>query len=95
MGRYILTPDIFEALANVRPGAVGEIQLTDALGILLRRQPMYALRLQGVRYDVGNPVGLLKASVELALRREDTGPDFREFLEGLVGQESVQDHRGD
>ena len=95
VGRYILTPDIFEALANVRPGAIGEIQLTDALDILLRRQPMYALRLQGVRYDVGNPVGLLKASVELALRREDTGPDFREFLEGLVGRESAQDRRGD
>ena len=87
VGRYILTPDIFEALANVRPGAIGEIQLTDGLDILLRRQPMYALRLQGVRYDVGNPVGLLKASVELALRREDTGPDFREFLEGLLGRE--------
>ena len=87
VGRYILTPDIFEALANVKPGAIGEIQLTDGLDILLRRQPMYALRLQGVRYDVGNPVGLLKASVELALRREDTGPDFREFLEGLLGRE--------
>ena len=84
VGRYILTPEIFDALARVTPGAIGEIQLTDGLDLLLKSQPMYALRFQGVRYDVGNPLGLLKASVELALQREDIGPDFMEFLEQLV-----------
>jgi UTP--glucose-1-phosphate uridylyltransferase len=84
VGRYILTPEIFDTLTKVKPGAIGEIQLTDGLGLLLQSQQMYALRLQGLRYDVGNPLGLLKASVELALQREDTGPGFMEFLEQLV-----------
>ena len=84
VGRYILTPEIFDLLAKVQPGAIGEIQLTDGLGLLLQTQQMYALRFQGDRYDVGNPLGLLKASVEMALQREDMGPDFMEFLEQLV-----------
>ena len=84
VGRYILTPEIFDALAKVQPGALGEIQLTDGMDLLLQSQPMYALRFQGDRYDVGNPLGLLKASVEMALQREDIGPDFMEFLEQLV-----------
>ena len=84
VGRYILTPEIFDALTKVKPGAIGEIQLTDGLDLLLKSQQMYALRLQGLRYDVGNPLGLLKASVELALQREDMGPDFMEFLEQLM-----------
>ena len=84
VGRYVLTPELFQALANVKPGAIGEIQLTDGLDLFLRSHPMYALRFQGLRYDVGNPLGLLKASVELALQREDIGPDFMEFLEQLV-----------
>ncbi|MDP6102176.1 MAG: UTP--glucose-1-phosphate uridylyltransferase GalU [Dehalococcoidia bacterium] len=84
VGRYVLTPEIFDALTKVQPGAIGELQLTDGLGILLQSQQMYALHFQGDRYDVGNPLGLLKASVELALQREDIGPDFMEFLEQLV-----------
>ena len=84
VGRYVLTPNIFEALAKVKPGAIGEIQLTDGLDLALRSQSIYALRFQGVHYDVGNPLGLLKASVELALQREDIGPAFMEFLEHLV-----------
>jgi len=84
VGRYILTPEIFDALTKVKPGALGEIQLTDSMDLLLQTQQMYALRFQGARYDVGNPLGLLKASVELALQREDMGPDFMEFLEQLV-----------
>jgi len=84
VGRYILTPEIFGALTKVEPGALGEIQLTDSMDLLLQTQQMYALRFQGARYDVGNPLGLLKASVELALQREDMGPDFMEFLEQLV-----------
>ena len=85
VGRYVLTPQVFDALSEVRAGAIGELQLTDGIAILLRTQEVYALRLSGARYDVGNPMGLLRASVETALRREDTGPAFREFLRRLVG----------
>ena len=85
VGRYVLTPQVFDALSEVREGAIGELQLTDGIAILLETQAVYALRLQGARYDVGNPMGLLRASVEMALRREDTGPAFREFLRRLVG----------
>ena len=84
VGRYVLTPQIFDALAEVKEGAIGELQLTDGLAILLEDQDIYALRLQGTRYDVGNPMGLLRASVEMALRREDTGPSFEEFLRRLL-----------
>ncbi|MBI2855869.1 MAG: UTP--glucose-1-phosphate uridylyltransferase, partial [Chloroflexi bacterium] len=84
VGRYVLTPEIFDALMRVGPGAIGEIQLTDGIGLLLQSQPLYALRFQGVRYDVGNPLGLLKASIELALQRDDIGPALMEFLEALV-----------
>lgn len=84
VGRYVLTPQIFDALAEVKEGAIGELQLTDGLAILLRDQDIYALRFHGTRYDVGNPMGLLRASVEMALRREDTGPAFGEFLRGLL-----------
>ncbi|MBF8266785.1 MAG: galU [Dehalococcoidia bacterium] len=84
LGRYIFTPEIFDALARVKPGAKGEIQLTDGMGLLLESQPMYAFRLHGVSYDVGNPLGLLKASIELALAREDMGPALREFLRRVV-----------
>ena len=84
VGRYILTPAIFQALDRVTPGALGEIQLTDGLDLLLHTHPMYALQFQGVRYDVGNPLGLLKASVELALHREDIGSDFMAFLKHLI-----------
>ncbi len=84
VGRYVLTPQIFDALAEVKEGAIGELQLTDGLAILLNDQDIYALRFQGTRYDVGNPMGLLRASIEMALRREDTGPAFGEFLRRLV-----------
>ena len=83
VGRYVLTPEVFDCLTKVRPGAIGEIQLTDGIGMLLESQPAFALRFQGVRYDVGNPLGLLKASVALALQREDMGPQFAEFLREL------------
>lgn len=84
LGRYIFTPGIFEALAKVKPGALGEIQLTDAMGILLQSEPMYANLFRGQVYDVGNPLGMLQASIELALRRDDIGPALMEYLEQLV-----------
>ena len=83
VGRYVLTPEVFDCLTKVTPGAIGEIQLTDGIAMLLETQAAYALRFQGVRYDVGNPLGLLRASVSLALKREDIGPQLAEFLRGL------------
>ena len=83
VGRYVLTPDIFTALARTEPGKGREIQLTDALALLLTEQPVYAYLFEGCRYDTGRPLGLLQASVELALRRPDIGPDFRRYLRTL------------
>jgi UTP--glucose-1-phosphate uridylyltransferase len=83
VGRYVLTPEIFGALARTEPGKGREIQLTDALALLLAEQPVYAYLFEGCRYDTGRPLGLLQASVELALRRPDIGPDFRRYLLGL------------
>lgn len=83
VGRYILMPQIFQALKNTEPGALGELQITDGMATLLKSQPIYAYEFQGKRHDVGNPLGFLKASIELALKREDIGPELREFLESL------------
>lgn len=84
VGRYILTPKIFDSLRKLLPGVLGEIQLTDGLGSLIESEGVHALLFKGVRYDVGNPVSLLKASVALALRREDIGQDFLEFLKTTI-----------
>ena len=80
LGRYILTPDIFEILRRVQPGKGGEIQLTDALRLMADREAVYAYTLSGRSYDTGNKLGFLKATVEYALRREDLGEAFREYL---------------
>ena len=83
IGRYVLTPDIFQSIESVNPGSGGEIQLTDALKHLLRSRPIYAVRFEGKRYDAGDKLGFLQATVELALRRHDLGGPFREYLKGL------------
>lgn len=82
-GRYVLTPAIFDCLAKTPPGRNQEIQLTDALKILLQTQPIYAYRVTGKRYDIGNKLDWLKATIELALEREDLGPGLSEYLKGL------------
>jgi UTP--glucose-1-phosphate uridylyltransferase len=82
MGRYIFTPEIFDALDRVQPGKGNEIQLTDAIGLLLEDQEVYGYCFEKGRYDIGNKLDYLKATVELALQREDLGPAFREFLKG-------------
>jgi UTP--glucose-1-phosphate uridylyltransferase len=87
VGRYVLTPEIFTQLEDTPPGKGGEIQLTDGLRLLLDHQAIYACQFQGIRYDTGTPLGLLKASAELALKRPDIGPGFREYLKGLVNRE--------
>ena len=83
IGRYILTSDIFDALAATPRDAAGEIQLTNVLRALKDRRPMYGYRFEGVRHDAGNKLGFLKATVEFALKREDLGGPFREYLKGL------------
>jgi len=83
IGRYIFTPDIFGAIERTQPGAGGEIQITDAMRLLLAERPLYAVKLDGVRHDAGDKLGFLIATVEFALKREDLGADFREYLKGL------------
>jgi UTP--glucose-1-phosphate uridylyltransferase len=83
IGRYILTPDIFGILESTPPGARGEIQITDALRTLLSRRPIDGYFFEGTRYDAGDKLGFLKATVEYALKREDLGADFRRYLRGL------------
>ena len=84
IGRYVLTPDIFERLEHTRPGRGGEIQLTDAMKAQARDEPIRAVKFTGVRYDVGAKQDYLRAMVELAAQREDLGPQFREFLKTFV-----------
>lgn len=83
IGRYVLTPDLFEALQEVTPDRKGEIQLTNGLRILLKRRPIYGYKFKGTRYDAGNKLGFLKATVEFALKREDLGEAFRKYLLSL------------
>src|SRR6476620_498681 len=83
IGRYILTPDIFDEIEQTTPGAVGEIQITDAMRSLLKKRPFYAVRFQGKRYDAGDKLGFLTATVEFALKHEDLAPEFREYLQSL------------
>jgi UTP--glucose-1-phosphate uridylyltransferase len=83
IGRYVLTPEIFSSIEAVQPGAGGEIQLTDGLRHLLRNRPIYGLKFEGTRYDAGDKLGFLKATVEFALKRHDLGTPFREYLRNL------------
>jgi UTP--glucose-1-phosphate uridylyltransferase len=83
IGRYILTPEIFGLLEKTRIGSGGEIQLTDGIRLLLEQQPVYAYMFEGTRYDAGDKLGFLKATVEFALRRSDLGSEFRQYLKTL------------
>lgn len=84
LGRYVITPEIFEKLESTKPGAGGEIQLTDALKALAKEQPMYAYDFEGRRYDVGDRQGFLEATVEYALRRDDLKDNFKEYLKTVI-----------
>ena len=83
-GPYVFTPAIFKALEAITAGSGGELQLTDALGVLAKREPVFAYRYEGKRYDCGTPMGLLKASVELALQRDEYADDLRRWLAELA-----------
>lgn len=84
LGRYVITPEVFEILEHTKPGKGGEIQLTDALRVMAHNGNVYAYNFQGKRYDTGNKLGFLKATVEYALRRDDLGEAFGNYLEGIV-----------
>ena len=88
IGRYILTPGILEVLAKTERGAGGEIQLTDGLRNLLEREPVFAYKFRGKRYDAGEKLGFLKTTVEFALKNEELGPAFRSYLKSLNLNES-------
>jgi len=83
IGRYILTPDIFDFLEKTRPGKHNEIQLTDALRELVKVKPMFGCLIEGNRFDAGDKLGFLKATVEIALKNEELGEPFRKYLKGL------------
>jgi UTP--glucose-1-phosphate uridylyltransferase len=89
IGRYVFTPEIFDALDRIEPGAGGELQLTDAIGLLLEQQPVLALRCEGGRYDIGHKLDFLRANIELALDRPDLGPELSEFLRELVQRRGI------
>jgi UTP--glucose-1-phosphate uridylyltransferase len=89
MGRYVLTPAIFECIDRVKPGRGGEIQLTDAMSLLLEREALWGLPFTDGRYDTGNKLDWLRATVELALERDDLGPSFRKYLAELSKREGL------
>ena len=85
VGRYILPPEIFDCLERTPPGAKGEIQLTDGMALLLDDQAMYAYQFEGTRYDGGTPLGLLRASLDIGLKRPDTRDRVRQIIDDLTG----------
>jgi UTP--glucose-1-phosphate uridylyltransferase len=89
MGRYVFSPVIFEALARITPGKGGELQLTDAIALLLAETEVYGFPFTEGRYDTGNKLDYLRATVELAAEREDLGPGFRAFLADFVKREGI------
>jgi UTP--glucose-1-phosphate uridylyltransferase len=84
LGRYVITPEVFEILEQTKPGKGGEIQLTDALRVMAHNGNVYAYNFKGKRYDTGNKLGFLKATVEYALRRDDLGDAFKKYLTEVV-----------
>jgi UTP--glucose-1-phosphate uridylyltransferase len=89
IGRYILTPEIFDCLRQTQPGIGGELQLTDAINLLAQEQAVYAHVFEGGRYDVGNKLDYLKATIELAVERDDVGPQLRVWLADLVERKKL------
>jgi UTP--glucose-1-phosphate uridylyltransferase len=89
MGRYVFTPEIFDVLEQVEPGRGGEIQLTDGIKLLLDSQSVYGWCFREGRFDIGNKLDYLRATVELALEREDLGPEFRRYLSDLAHREQL------
>jgi UTP--glucose-1-phosphate uridylyltransferase len=89
IGRYVLTPEIFDCLRRTQPGVGGELQLTDAINLLAQEQAVYAYVFEGGRFDVGNKIDYLKATVELAIDRDDIGKEFRSWLGDFVERKKL------
>ena len=89
VGRYLFTPAIFDAIEQVEPGVGGEIQLTDAIALLLKEEAVKGQIFEEGRFDIGNKVDYLRATVELALERDDLGPEFREVLGEIVRRHGI------
>jgi UTP--glucose-1-phosphate uridylyltransferase len=89
IGRYVFTPEIFGSLEHIQPGAGGELQLTDAIALLAKQQPVYGCVFQHGRYDIGRKIDFLRANIELALERPDLGPELSELLADLVRQRKL------
>ena len=87
MGRYVINPEVFDILEQTPPGRGNEIQLTDALKVLAKKQAMYAYNFEGRRYDVGDKQGFLEATVEMALKRPDLRDKFLAYLKNIVAKE--------
>jgi UTP--glucose-1-phosphate uridylyltransferase len=87
IGRYILTPTIFETLENIPTGSGGEIQLTDGMRALLKKEKIYGFTFEGKRHDAGDKLGFLKATVEFALKNPELGPGFAQYLRELNVEE--------
>jgi UTP--glucose-1-phosphate uridylyltransferase len=89
IGRYVLTPEIFDALRHLEPGVGGEVQLTDAINALAQEQAVYAYVFEGGRFDVGNKLDYVKATIEIAIDREDLGKDLKHWLADLVERKKL------
>jgi UTP--glucose-1-phosphate uridylyltransferase len=89
IGRYILTPEIFDCIRAIEPGVAGEVQLTDAINLLAQQQAVYAWVFEGGRFDVGNKLDYLKATIELAIDRDDIGEDLGTYLADLVQRKKL------
>jgi len=83
IGRYVLTPDIFDELEKTAPGAIGEIQITDAMCALLEKRDVYAVRFEGTRHDAGDKLGFLIATIEFGLKHQELATEFRTYLNSL------------
>lgn len=83
-GRYLFTPDIFEYISRIKPAKDGEIQLTEAMRMMVKKRPMYALLLDGKRCDIGNKEGFVKTNIEFALKRDDIAKNLRQFIKDLA-----------
>ncbi|MFN7836036.1 MAG: UTP--glucose-1-phosphate uridylyltransferase GalU [Burkholderiaceae bacterium] len=90
VGRYILTPQVFDHLENIDPGSGGEIQLTDGIASLLKEQPVFAYRYHGARYDCGSKLGYLRATISLGLKHHEVGKEFAAYLEAFCASKAAQ-----
>jgi UTP--glucose-1-phosphate uridylyltransferase len=89
IGRYVLTPEVFDALRHLEPGVGGEVQLTDAINALAQEQAVYAHVFEGGRFDIGNKLDYVKATIEIAIDREDLGKDLKRWLADLVERKKL------